>query len=328
MKRVLLLLSVFLVWAASYLSIWGYLPFIPVIGAGMEPVIRSGSLIVTAPLAAKDIKAGDIIIYKSPSFIREKYGYSPLVVHRVVEIKQSSSELQFQTKSDIGGNDPFPVKAGDIYGAIGYQIPYMGLPLVFLYSQTGTFLTIIAIILLALLLYSNEINTALGRRFRELISPVIEENHRVNLELTNRFEGTEKALGSFASAMQEYAKHMASHTSAIQGLSEASQALKNSAIEQNQILYRFSRTIETEKSAREFSQVKRVVSELEKRTILVLKVKDELEGKTPPAETITQRAVTPPVSTQSPTGHLANSRVQYVKGHFVSKSAASRALAT
>jgi hypothetical protein len=83
--------------------------------------------------------------------------------------------------------------------------------------------------------------------------------------------------------MQLYAQHMASHTSAIKGLSEASQALKSSALEQNQILYRLSHSMETEKSEREISRVERVVYELEKRTQLVLQVKNELEGKRPAA---------------------------------------------
>jgi len=318
MKRVLLLLTILLVCAVGYLSIWGCLPFIPVIGSSMEPVIRSGSLLITTPLVAKEIKEGDIIVYKAPSFIRDKYGYSPLVVHRVVEIKGSPSALQFQTGGDNTGNDPFLVKAHDIYGTIKYQIPYLGLPLIFLYSQMGTILTTIAIILLLLFLYSNEISAALRRRFREFISPVVEENHRVSLVLSNRFEVTEKALESFAGAMQEYAHHMASHTHAIQGLSEASQALKNSAIEQNQILYRFSRTFVTEKSAREVSKVKRVVSELEKRTLLVLQVKDELEGKI----SSTQREIPSPVRIQSPPGCLVNSKALYTKGHFFTKSSA------
>jgi signal peptidase I len=326
MKRVLLLLTILLVLAAGYLTIWGYLPFVPVIGSGMEPVVRSGSLLITTPLAAKEVKEGDIIVYQTPSFIRKKYDYSPVVVHRVVEIKASSSALQFQTGSDNAGNDPFLVKAQDIRGAIEYQIPYLGFPLVFLYSPAGTILTAIAIILLALCLYSNDINAVLRRRFREFISPVVEENHRVGLVLSNRFEVTEKALESFAGAMQEYARHMASHTSAIQGLSEASQALKNSAIEQNQILGHISSTFRTEKSASEVSQVKRVVSELEKRTLLVLRVKDELEGKTPPAVAATQREIPSPARIQSPPGCQVHAKALYTKGHFFTKSSAWRPL--
>jgi signal peptidase I len=326
MKRALILLITLLICTVSYMSIWGYLPFIPVIESGMEPSIQSGSLLITAPLAASDIKAGEIIVYKAPSYVREKYNYPPLLVRRIVQIKASSSGLLLQTSGDSAGNDPFQVNAREIHGAIGYAIPYLGLPMVFLHSTIGVIFVVIIITLLALNLLSNNIAAALRRRFRDFVSPVLEESNRANLVLANRFEGTQKALDSFAGAMQEYAKHMASHTSAIQGLSEASQALKNSAIEQNQILSRFTHTFESEKSAREVNQVKRVVSELEKRTQLVLQVKEHLEGKKPVTEVITRIETPPPVKTQSTPGCIVNARALYHKGHYFAKSSALRPL--
>jgi signal peptidase I len=342
MKRVLGLLFILLICAAGYLSIWGYLPFIPVIGSGMEPGIRSGSLLVTEPLVASDIKEGNIIIFNVPPLVRERYNYPPLVAHRVVEVINGPSGLQLQTKGDNADADPFLVKASDIKGAIKYQIPYLGLPLVFLQSQPGTIFIAIAIVLLAIFLYSNDIIVGLWRRRGEFISPVVQENQRVSLVLSNRFERTEKALESFASAMQQYAQHMASHTSAIQGLSEASQALKNSAVEQNQILYRLSHTLGTEKSV-EVTRFERVISELEKRTMLVLQVKDELEGKNPAAE-INSRVKRPAIEINSPgkrpatestspgeippelrvhptPGCLVNPRALRTRGHFFAKSA-------
>lgn len=225
MKRVLGLLFILLVCAAGYLFIWGYLPFVPVIGSSMASEIRSASL--------------PVIIFVA-----------------------------------------------------------------------------IAIFLLALFLFSKEIVAGLGKRYREIVSPVVEENQRVSLVLSNRFVGTEKALESFASAMQQYAQHMASHTSAIQGLSEASQSLKNSAAEQNQILYRLSHTLGKEKSERDVTRVERVVSELEKRTQLVLQVKDELEGNIPVPEFAPQRE--PPVKfkVQSPPGCLVNPKALYARMHL------------
>lgn len=141
---------------------------------------------------------------------------------------------------------------------------------------------------------------------------------RFAVELSRRYEGTEKALESFAAAMQEYARHMASHTSAIRGLSEASQALKNSAAEQNQILYRLSHSLETDRTVKEVSRVERVVSELEKRTMLVLRVKDELEGKTPdggPRGDALSR-----FKVKSPPGCLVNPKALYARGHYFVKS--------
>ena len=47
---------------------------------------------------------------------------------------------------------------------------------------------------------------------------------------------TEQTLRELTEAIAEYALHLKSHTTAIQGLSEASQELKHSAAEQNRIL--------------------------------------------------------------------------------------------
>jgi signal peptidase I len=324
MKRALILLITIVVFTAAYMSIWGCLPFIPVIESGMEPSIQSGSLIITAPVVAQEIKRGAIIVYKTPSYVREKYSYPPVLIRRIAEIQTGSSQLLFQTSGDSAGNDPFLAKAQEIHGAIGYVIPYLGLPLLFLYSRAGILFSVIFIILLLLYLYSNEIKAPLSRSINGIIYPVIEESNRANLVLSNRIDGTQKALDNFAGAMQEYARHMASHTSAIQGLSEASQALKNSAIEQNQILSRFSHTFEREKSARELAQVKRVVSELEKRTHLVLQVKEQLEGKTPAAEVLTRVEAPPKVQVQSPPGCIVNARALHLRGHYFTKSPALR----
>jgi hypothetical protein len=281
MKRALVLLLIVAVCTVGYLSVWGYLPFVPAIGADMEPEYRSGSLLVTRSLSPGDVELGDVVVFNVPRIYREDYGYPPVVARHVVEVRMDLPGWQLQTAGAFG-NDPFLVRMHDVRGAVSSQVPYLGLPLLVLQSRSGTFFVVFAVVLLALFLYSSEIIDGLRRRYRDFISPVVDETHRVSLVLSRRFEGTEKAMESFAGAMQQYARHMASHTSAIQGLSEASQALKDSAREQNHILYRLSHSLETEKSGREVSRVERVVDELERRTLLVLRVKEELEGKKSP----------------------------------------------
>ncbi len=176
--------------------------------------------------------------------------------------------------------------------------------------------------MLALDTVRNTMKRVLGlltRLYRAYFAPEGESRQLVS-ELSHRYEGTERALASFARAMEEYAGHLASHTSAIQGLSEASHALKNSAAEQNQILYRLSHSLETEKSVIEVSRVERVVSELEKRTELVLQVRDELEGKIPAGES-SRREFSTRLKIQSPPGCLVNPRALYARGHYFVKSA-------
>jgi hypothetical protein len=283
MKRALVLLLIIAICAVGYLSVWGYLPFVPAIGSGMEPEYRSGSLLVTRSLSPGAIEPGDVVVFSVPRIYREDYGYPPVVARCVVDVITDQPGWQLQT-ADAVGNDPFLVRMQDVRGAVSSQVPYLGLPLLVLQNRVGTFFVVFAVVLLALFLYSGEITDVLRRRYRDFISPIVDETHRVSLVLSHRFEGTEKALESFAGAMQQYARHMASHTSAIQGLSQASQSLKDSAREQNHILYRLSHSLETEKSGREVSRVERVVNELERRTLLVLQVKDELEGKKSPKD--------------------------------------------
>jgi hypothetical protein len=139
----------------------------------------------------------------------------------------------------------------------------------------------IAFVFIAAFFLSRYIWARLKKHSLDLITPIVRESQSDHREFSERIERTEKALVSFADAMQEYAKHMASHTSAIQGLSEASQSLKNSAMEQNLILDRLSHTLEEEKHVREVARVEKTVIELEKRTALIQQVKDELEHKTP-----------------------------------------------
>lgn len=197
-----------------------------------------------------------------------------------------------------------------------HYVPGIGRALDFLHSQAVPILIAIVIVLLVIFLYLKYFTGRLKRSYREFASPIIEESQRSNLALAEKIEHTEKALDSFASAMQEYAKHMASHTQAIVGLSEASQALRTSAIEQNRILFRLSNTLEKEKSVREVSRVERAVSELEKRTALVLQVKDELENKAPQIKMTPQRETPIKVEIKSPPGCLVKSGALYTRGHF------------
>ncbi len=317
MKRLLGLLFIVLLCVAGYLSIWGYLPVSPVIGPGMEPEIRSGTLLVTEQLMVVGAKPGDIVVYYVPAPLREKNDYPPVVARRVVDIVRVPLGVQLLIKGDNVDVEPFMVSASDIKGVVRYRIPYLGLPLVFLQTRTGMVVAPIAIVLLALLLYLHDIIAGFRRRYRESLSPIIEDSHRVSLVLSNRFEGAEKAIESFASAMQQYAQHMDSHTSAIKGLSEASQALKSSAVAQNHILGRFSDTLGRQKPEEEISGVEKVVSDLEKRTQLVLQVRDELEGKKPETGLPPPVVAPPKEEIQSPPGCLANPKALYKKEHTV-----------
>jgi hypothetical protein len=104
-------------------------------------------------------------------------------------------------------------------------------------------LTIAVILILAVFLYRCELKHAVSKLHRSIFAPVIEEEKRTSRLLSTKIESTEhrmstteQALEKFAAAIGDYATHLSSHTSAIQGLAEASRELKMSAAEQNRVL--------------------------------------------------------------------------------------------
>ena len=115
----------------------------------------------------------------------------------------------------------------------------------FLYAGSAPLLIsgLVMLVLLAGFLYRRELRLA-GRNFhRSIFAPIIEEEKRTGVLLSSKIESTEHrmsttelALEKFAAAIGDYATHLSSHTSAIQGLAEASQELKMSAAEQNRVL--------------------------------------------------------------------------------------------
>jgi hypothetical protein len=155
----------------------------------------------------------------------------------------------------------------------------------------------------------------MGRLLKTVLSPITQENYRANLELSQRFENTEKALSNFAGAIELYAQHMASHTSAIQGLSEASQELRVSAAEQNRILGRLTETLVQQRSNEEVSKIKRVVYDFQKRTLEALEVKDELEKIILIQDFKTQEPLLR-VKTISPPGCIVNPSALLKRVHY------------
>jgi signal peptidase I len=226
----------------AFLSVRGTLPFMPIYGSSMSPTLKSGSLMMIQSIDPKNVKVGDIIVYSVPSAVRSYYNYPSLVSHRVISINTIPA-LTFRTKGDNTGEDPFTVRAQDIRGTVGKQIPFLGLPLLFFQSKQGMIFAIIALALMGLFMYGGEISRGGSWLHHGIFSPVINEEKKTNRMLTRKIESTEKkmdsteqALEKFTAAVAEYAKHLASHTSAIQGLSEASHELKKGAAEQNRVL--------------------------------------------------------------------------------------------
>lgn len=244
MKRAASLLFIIAVTLVGFLSIRGTLPFLPVFGTSMEPWLHAGDLIVIKEKPVADIKVGDVIVFSVSSQIRDHYNYPPVVAHRIIKVvEQPEGGMVFRTKGDNAGEDPFSTLPQGIKGIVSERVPFIGFPFLFLQSKQGLIFVAISLILLAIYLYMDEITMGRRKVQEGIFSPVLKDNHRRSRMLEERTEtlergmdATQHALESFAGAIGEYAEHLKSHTSAIQGLAEASHELKNSAAQQNKVL--------------------------------------------------------------------------------------------
>jgi len=251
MKRALTLISIIAVCLAGFLSVRGVMPFMAVFGTSMEPELHAGNLILIEDVLSSEVKMGDIVVFSVPAAVRDHYNYPPVVAHRVIEVRTSEQGVDFRTKGDNTGEDPFTVRPQDLMGKVSNQIAYLGFPLLFFQSQQGLIFIIIALSLFAFYLYADEISLGRQKVHRGIFAPVIKENENASQVIEQRMETAEKgveytqqALNNFAQAMTEYAQHLKSHTSAIQGLSEASHELKRGAAEQNGVLIRVMEAVE------------------------------------------------------------------------------------
>ena len=224
----------------------GMLPIMPVFGTSMEPTLKAGNIVIVEEVTPTDVKVGDIIVFQIPEAVREYYNYPPVVAHRVIEVNDNSGFITYRTRGDNTGEEPFAVRPQDLRGRIGDQIPYVGFPLPFLQSQQGLVFMIVAICVLGAYLYRGEIGERRRRVQDGVFAPVLEESQRTSRVLENKIDGSQRALEQFSSAMGEYAQHLKSHTAAVQGMSAASQELKNGAAEQNKVLSRLTEIMEEE----------------------------------------------------------------------------------
>ena len=106
-----------------------------VFSSSMEPKLKVGSVVVTRPVKAEDIKVGDIITFYSP--LKER-----LTSHRVIAVEQGSS-FDFRTKGDASEDaDPFLISAQNVVGKVCFDIPWVGYVTQFVKTPVGLLLVI------------------------------------------------------------------------------------------------------------------------------------------------------------------------------------------
>ena len=88
----------------TYLRVWP--PLATVMSASMSPTIKTGDIVVLKKLEGP-AQIGDIVAISVPENIRTRYGYPPVIIHRVVSI---DADDVVTTKGDAYKEaDPFDV---------------------------------------------------------------------------------------------------------------------------------------------------------------------------------------------------------------------------
>lgn len=94
---------------------------VTILTSSMEPTLPPGTLVVVKPVAAADIRVGDVVTYQIRS------GRPEVISHRVIAITHSTTGgLAFTTKGDNNAKADPPVIADQVRGEVWYSIPLLG----------------------------------------------------------------------------------------------------------------------------------------------------------------------------------------------------------
>src|SRR3954467_3140197 len=109
-------------------------PFATVMSASMEPTIKTGDVVVLKHLHGPP-RVGDVVAVTVPDQARQRYGYPPTVVHRVVSVSPAGLVT---TKGDAKPQpDPFTTRASTIRARVVLTVPAAGQVFAFLMSPMG-----------------------------------------------------------------------------------------------------------------------------------------------------------------------------------------------
>lgn len=234
MKRGILLALLIAIVVVGIYSVKEWMPIMAVAGDSMKPKLNRGDAILIGQVSPSEVEVGDVIVFKVRPLIQEHYRYPAMVAHRVTELTTFQGGLAFKTKGDNTAEDPFVVPASDLRGEVSGSVPYLGYLLLFLQSRQGVIFAVIALILLALDLYADELSQGKHRLHRGVFAPLIEQNWELAKSQQEASQITSDALKQFATAMAEYAQHLASHTDAVKSMASASHELVDAAHELRQ----------------------------------------------------------------------------------------------
>jgi signal peptidase len=112
--------------AAAAPNLIGYRSF-TVLSGSMTPTIRTGDVVIVAPIAPLQARVGEIVAFRDP------FKPARLYNHRVRTITRVGSRVSFVTQGDANsGQEHWSVPVSGRIGRVMYRVPAIGFALVYL----------------------------------------------------------------------------------------------------------------------------------------------------------------------------------------------------
>jgi signal peptidase len=109
----------------------GYRSF-TVLSGSMEPALRVGDVVMDEPVAARDVRPGDIVTFPDP----QEGGR--LITHRVEAVRVTGATADVTTKGDANNAvEEWSIPAASLVGRVVYRLPMLGYVLVGARSPLG-----------------------------------------------------------------------------------------------------------------------------------------------------------------------------------------------
>lgn len=133
--------------AAGVLLGLGFRPLV-VRSGSMEPAIRTGDLIFTRMVPARDIEPGDVVTFRDPSRSGE------LVTHRAISVRRAGRSIDVRTRGDANtGEESWSIDRTGRVGRYAFRVPGAGFVLAWIaHPLVRTVMLLGGVVLIGLLL--------------------------------------------------------------------------------------------------------------------------------------------------------------------------------
>ncbi len=139
-------------------------PVVAVEGSSMRPTLRSGELVVLAPVHVNTLKKGDVIAVRVSSSARVTYDLPATVMQRVVRVEHSPTGPIVLSESGHPMGVEFTTPANDVVGRRWLVVPVLGYAFHFATSIEGVIFFVALVVIWLLYFFFGVIDERRRRR--------------------------------------------------------------------------------------------------------------------------------------------------------------------